>query len=249
MPQEPIVQTTRGFDIIFIHSSLDDAGLTANEFRVLGHLSRRAGKGDAYPKIESIAKVCRIHEDTVRKCIKVLVQRRMIELQERPGRTNLYVLTHPGKWIINPPETNGGVLKQGGASNGVHPPVTEGGHPPETKGDEGNTRKGHTLKEIQDSALAVYNLYPRKVGKPKALHIIAKKIQQYGFDLIRDATASFAAAWSTASREDMGFCAHPSTWFFQERFNDSPTTWTRRGADAPAATSKINGDPLPQRFT
>jgi len=48
----------RGNLPVFIHSDLDDLGLTPEAFRVYCHLVRRAGKGHAFPKQESIAEAC-----------------------------------------------------------------------------------------------------------------------------------------------------------------------------------------------
>ena len=43
---------------IFVHSELDDLGLTSKAFRVYGHLARRAGKHGAFPSYLSIGKAC-----------------------------------------------------------------------------------------------------------------------------------------------------------------------------------------------
>ncbi len=65
---------------MFVHSCLDDYGLTASEFRVYGHLVRRASKTDkAWPKVKNMAHVCRLHPNTVRRSLKRLVFLRMID--------------------------------------------------------------------------------------------------------------------------------------------------------------------------
>lgn len=69
----------------------------------------------------------------------------------------------------------------------------------------------------------IYEAYPRKVGKPKALTAIRKQIQKFGFDLVKAATERFSAAWK--GETDLTYCPHPATWFNQERFNDAPETW------------------------
>ena len=44
---------------VFIHSRLDDFGLTAPEFRVYCHLARRAGRtGRAWSSVQNISGVC-----------------------------------------------------------------------------------------------------------------------------------------------------------------------------------------------
>ncbi len=146
------IQTTRGFNTIFIHSSLDDAGLTPQQFRVLAHLSRRAGDGLIWASVASMAEVCQIHPDTVRESLTELERRTIISREERPGRTTLFRILPPGSWNIekpletgkrgrrtsHPPETNTPPKQMD-----THPPETNGGHPPETNGYEGYPCKGN----------------------------------------------------------------------------------------------------------
>lgn len=75
----------------------------------------------------------------------------------------------------------------------------------------------------------IYELYPHKVGKPKALKAIARQVKKFGFELVKSATARFADAWK--DQADLTFCPHPSTWFNQERFNDAPETWAPKTAN------------------
>ena len=65
-----------GFKLpLFVRSSIDDAGLSPGAFRVLGHLSRRAGnKGVAFPGIRDIAKTCHMNCRTVVDAIRELEQ-------------------------------------------------------------------------------------------------------------------------------------------------------------------------------
>lgn len=79
-----------------------------------------------------------------------------------------------------------------------------------------------------DKALEIYQLYPRKVARPKAIKAINKVLQTFGYELVKKATSGFADAWKGATQDDMKFCPHPSTWYNEERFNDSPETWQRR---------------------
>ncbi len=136
-----ITQDMRGYDIIFIHSSLDDAGLTAQEFRLFGHLMRRAGKGLAFASAETMGKICKLHPDTVWKAIKVLEARRMIVRERRKGQTTIIRITPPTEWVLNLPETEGHPSKPG-TRNGGAAPTRNGGAPlPETEGHEGNPQR------------------------------------------------------------------------------------------------------------
>ena len=76
---------------IFVGSALDDSGLNVFQFRILGHLHRRAGTdGRAWPSIRTIAEVCRIGERVVRRSLRELVTLGHVEAEERPGQTTLY---------------------------------------------------------------------------------------------------------------------------------------------------------------
>ena len=80
---------------------------------------------------------------------------------------------------------------------------------------------------IESNALQIYEAYPKKVGKPKALWEIKKQLQRIEFSFLLAATKGFAEAWKNET--DLTFCPYPSTWFHQERFNDSPETWKPHG--------------------
>lgn len=80
-------------------------------------------------------------------------------------------------------------------------------------------------KSLLQHAQAIYEIYPKKVGRPTALKSIIKAIQKFGFDLLVDKTTAFAAA----RRDNMEFVPNPATWFNQERFNDNPATWKPNG--------------------
>ena len=91
-------QDTSELNVLFVHSAVDDYPLTPEEFRVYAHFARRAGLGEAWPKIESIGRVCRMHPDTARQCVHSLNASGMINVQERKGRTNLYTITRVSSW-------------------------------------------------------------------------------------------------------------------------------------------------------
>jgi hypothetical protein len=78
---------------LFVHSSIDDAGLSPGAFRVLSHLARRAGnKGVAFPGIRDIAETCRMNCGTVIKAIRELVQFRFVIANRKRGRRTEYYL-------------------------------------------------------------------------------------------------------------------------------------------------------------
>lgn len=76
---------------LFVGSAIDDAELNVFQFRILGHLHRRAGAdGLAWPSIRTISEVCRIGERVVRRSLRELVQLGHVEAEARPGRSTLY---------------------------------------------------------------------------------------------------------------------------------------------------------------
>lgn len=133
-----VLQETRGFNIIFIHSSLDDAGLTPQEFRLFAHLSRRAGSGEAWASAASMATACRMHQDTVWAALNELERRRMVVREARPGKTTLIRLTKPSDWNLNPPGLEGHPLKPGDGNGGTPPTPPNRVAPTGLEGHEGN---------------------------------------------------------------------------------------------------------------
>ncbi len=86
---------------------------------------------------------------------------------------------------------------------------------------------GDALIEIW--ANSVYDEYPRKVGRPKAIKSIKKALGKVSVGYLLGITKQYAIA---VAGSDPSFIPHPTTWFNQERYNDSPTTWARVGKGA-----------------
>jgi uncharacterized phage protein (TIGR02220 family) len=135
---------------VFVHSKLDEQGLSPSQFRVYCHLSRRAGNTKAYAGIASMAKLTKLHPDTVRSCLKALERLSMVRREDRQGETSLYTLTPMEEW--KHPETEGGDTP-GKAMEGRGPKRREGSpgkameaHPPETDGGKGNPIEGAPLE-------------------------------------------------------------------------------------------------------
>ena len=138
--------------VLFVHSSLDDAGLTANEFRVYCHLARRAGAaGDSFPSAQTIADVCRIHKDTVWDVLRSLERRGMVGRKPRAGMSTVYVLTTPDQWIqdVSPPETDGRPSDSPTGNGGVGPTGNGGVGPTGNGGVLRVSTEGYPPKGIQ----------------------------------------------------------------------------------------------------
>lgn len=131
---EALQQDQSEFNVLFVHSELDDYGLTPHEFRLYGHLARRAGTKGAWPSVESMAAKCGMKRDTVFRCLKRLKELNLIRVTERSGYTNLYVLTARSQWK----ELNEVSPKRG------YPPKGDTPHPPD--GDDQVSPKGGTRR-------------------------------------------------------------------------------------------------------
>jgi DNA-binding MarR family transcriptional regulator len=79
---------------IFVHSSLDDFGLSASEFRVFAHLYRRKNNktGTSWPGIDSIAEKCRLAKQTVCDAIKHLERHNMLGVIRTSGSKTQYIV-------------------------------------------------------------------------------------------------------------------------------------------------------------
>lgn len=133
---------------IFVHAMIDEAGLSANEFRVYAHLARRAGKGDAFPAVASIAEFCHIHKDTVWAVLRSLESRGMLVRISRTGASNVYRLTEPGQWTC---PSDSATRKEGAPeTEGWGVAENKGCHPPETEGHEVTPAKAIPLRKSKE---------------------------------------------------------------------------------------------------
>ncbi len=127
-------------EAIFVHSRLDDLGLSASEFRIVARVARR---GECTESIPNMAKGCFLHRKTVEAALKALTARRVILKESRPGASSIYKVAPMSEWLDSeptpngyPPQTDTGVSERGD----THPkPIPT--HPPQKDTDEGNPLK------------------------------------------------------------------------------------------------------------
>ena len=80
---------------------------------------------------------------------------------------------------------------------------------------------------------AVYQAYPRHVGKRVALKAIKKALEHIGYSELLAAVTEYAAAVSGADKK---FVPHPATWFNNRRWEDDREEWKDEGRNGkPAA--------------
>lgn len=83
----------------YVSSRLDDAGLTAKQFRVMAHVCRRCstdpgGRG-CDRSIDDMARVCCVCPETVRRALKKLVSLGWLTATPREGMTTVYHVRFP----------------------------------------------------------------------------------------------------------------------------------------------------------
>ena len=77
--------------------------------------------------------------------------------------------------------------------------------------------------ELVQQAEEIYKIYPKKVGKPNAISAIKKAINKDGFKHVFEKTELYAKEYNGESR----YIPHPSKFFNQERYNDTPSEWSQ----------------------
>ena len=81
--------------LLFIHSELDDYGLTPDEFRIVCRIARR---GECTESAKGMADGCKIGERTVRLVLRTLATANIIEEEERSGQSTIRRIAGRAKW-------------------------------------------------------------------------------------------------------------------------------------------------------
>ena len=154
---------------VFIHSELDDLGLTPEAFRVYCHLVRRAGNGTAFPKQQSIGDICfprlqrrgadhkRLDKPVGEVNRRVMAMNAIAALVEHGLITQSYRYREDGKrtssvYNLRPP-SEWKSWEQLLRSQGDHGQRSQGDHSPGSQGalspgSQGDQPKGIPKKEI-----------------------------------------------------------------------------------------------------
>jgi len=80
---------------MIISAAVDDAGLSVVDFRILSHICRRAGGGECWAGVSSIATSCRVNPKTARSSIRSLVDLGWVKIQKRTGQTSVLIPCFP----------------------------------------------------------------------------------------------------------------------------------------------------------
>ena len=90
---------------------------------------------------------------------------------------------------------------------------------PNNKNKKKNNNKNNNKENT--NFLVWYELYPRKIGKPKALLKFESMINEHSLEDIIDGTKMWCNYWKNSHTETK-FIPHPTTFLTQERFMDLP---------------------------
>ena len=85
--------------VLFVKSDIDDYGLDPYEFRIYARIVRRAGRGEAWESIPSMARACRMSESRARAALQLLEAAGLIKSFVRSGNTTLRHVTDKCSWI------------------------------------------------------------------------------------------------------------------------------------------------------
>lgn len=96
--------------------------------------------------------------------------------------------------------------------------------PPTSEKNDNHSTKDHSTNHIPDSVIEdVYQLYPRKVGKKKALKKIRKALEDdISSEELKEKVRLYAESVKDKNRQ---FIPYPATWFNQGRYLDDPKEW------------------------
>lgn len=88
-------------NVLFVHSALDDAGLSVEAFRLICHIVRRTKGGDPniMPGRASMLRVTGLTKRKYHDAMDELVHRQFLLVEHRDGKVNRYVATGPSKWL------------------------------------------------------------------------------------------------------------------------------------------------------
>ena len=89
--------------------------------------------------------------------------------------------------------------------------------------ENGKKHLNNSGHELVQQAEEIYKIYPKKVGKPNAISAIKKAINKDGFKHVFEKTELYAKEYNGESR----YIPHPSKFFNQERYNDTPSEWSQ----------------------
>jgi len=170
----PEYRDERDFDVIFIHSALDDADLSVYAFRLYARIARRASpRGQCYESQPNMAQSCNMTRKRLKKALDELTERNMVRVTKRPGETSVITLTRQDEWADSGKGTPGentratpgdttrttpGENDQGPRADSPAPPRVKSpdkGNPYEGNPPKARAREGNPVQHTPDENISV----------------------------------------------------------------------------------------------
>ena len=223
-----------------------DQAIPGTQKLVLLALADYAGRDNAsaWPSVTTLAERCSIAERTVGRALMSLQESGLIEIEARPNKTNVYKLPHLGCQSDGtiPSEsryrTDNVTPRQNDTprqSDGTVPSESPAGTVTVTPEPVLN-RKEPVINICDEQAEALYEVYPRKVGRPNALKAIKSALKreavkkEHGMSL--NALVEKTKLWASACDQKIAadpdaakYIKHPATWFNQQCYLEPATEW------------------------
>jgi hypothetical protein len=242
MPNQPETSS------LFVHSFIDDYGLTAAQFRVLAHLSRREGKDGAYPSVPSMARICRLNIKTVQSALKFLRESTIVRVTRRNGTSSLYHVSPFSEWAppihATPKRRSHSMPKtppDPSTQNEPHKGSPLKGNPP-----EGDPESKH-LGQAKSSILEGEREFQERWNAETALRPV-QELSKTERGLLQTAMADswFRNNWKEAISTigQLPFCTGKT----EQRFNATPYWFLKPGTVEDVLSGKYNPRPLPLMF-
>jgi len=95
------------------------------------------------------------------------------------------------------------------------------------RGAKRGADKQSDQEDAPTPAEQLYALYPRKIGRLRALAAIDRALERHSRETLVAASTAYAAAVRQYSDAERQFVPHPASWFNGERFLDDPAEWRR----------------------
>ena len=191
----------------------------------------------AWPSVSTLAERCGISRMSAIRAIRELQDAKLIEVETRTNRTNLYRL--PVADSRGYQSDTGFQRDSRGVSESDHGSTTQ--LPPQYHSDtltskEPVKNQSRTSKVDDEQAEAIYEVYPRKVGRPNALKAIKSALKreavkkEHGMSL--NALVQKTKLWASACEQKIAadpeaakYIKHPATWFNQQCYLEPATEW------------------------
>jgi hypothetical protein len=170
-------------------------------------------KGTSWPSTDTVASKARCSIRSAIESMNALERagKLKVETNAGPHRTNLYTLQ-----ILHP-------------ANPAPLQTADGNSAVDCTRSVRNRQDPSEKRERENDAAEIYELYPRKVARQKAIKSIVRALTELPKQDLVNAVQHLASMWEG---HDLQFLPHPSTWFNEQRYNDEPHTWAPKSPQA-----------------